>query len=84
MPLMEHIRELRNRLFKAAFAVLIGAIIGWFLYPHVWSFMERPYCRLNLTPLTATGHHQGCQEKDKKKAKQINVIFMKKKRRIKT
>jgi sec-independent protein translocase protein TatC len=46
MPLLEHIRELRNRVIKVAIAVTIGTIIGWLIYPHVWSFLEQPFCRL--------------------------------------
>jgi sec-independent protein translocase protein TatC len=46
MPLMEHIRELRNRVIKIAVAVTIGAIIGWLVYPRVWHFIQQPYCRL--------------------------------------
>jgi sec-independent protein translocase protein TatC len=46
MPLLEHIRELRNRIIKVAIAVTIGTIIGWLIYPHVWSFLEQPFCRL--------------------------------------
>jgi sec-independent protein translocase protein TatC len=48
MPLMEHIRELRNRVFKALLFATIGAIAGWYLYPHIWNFIEAPYCRLQL------------------------------------
>ncbi|HEU5420649.1 MAG TPA: twin-arginine translocase subunit TatC [Streptosporangiaceae bacterium] len=48
MPLMEHIRELRNRVFKALLFATIGAIAGWYLYPHIWHFIEAPYCRLHL------------------------------------
>jgi sec-independent protein translocase protein TatC len=55
MPLMEHIRELRNRIFKVLLFVAVGAIIGWFLYPPVWHFIEQPYCRLNLQPPTVPG-----------------------------
>jgi sec-independent protein translocase protein TatC len=46
MPLMEHIRELRNRIIKVAVVVTVGAVLGWYLYPHVWAFIERPYCRV--------------------------------------
>ncbi|HTF12826.1 MAG TPA: twin-arginine translocase subunit TatC, partial [Asanoa sp.] len=31
MTLIEHIRELRNRLFKASLALLIGLVIGYLL-----------------------------------------------------
>jgi sec-independent protein translocase protein TatC len=58
MPLMEHIRELRSRLLKAALAVTVGSIIGWFLYPYVFHFMTGPFCRLKLPEITPTikGH----------------------------
>lgn len=46
MPLMEHIRELRNRIIKIAIAITIGSIIGWFVYKYVWQFIEAPYCRI--------------------------------------
>ena len=42
MPLMEHIRELRNRVVKVTIAVTVGSIIGWFFYPHVWHFIQAP------------------------------------------
>lgn len=46
MPLMEHIRELRNRVLKVTLAVVVGSVVGWYLYPHVWHFIEAPYCRI--------------------------------------
>ena len=46
MPLMEHIRELRNRVVKVIIAVAIGAIIGWFFYAHIWHFIRAPYCKV--------------------------------------
>jgi len=58
MPLMEHIRELRNRVVKIAVAISIGSVIGWFVYGHVWSFIETPYCRIPQ-PVTVYGGH-GC------------------------
>jgi sec-independent protein translocase protein TatC len=48
MPLMEHIRELRNRVIKIALAVIVGMAIGWFVYPHVWHFVQAPYCRAHF------------------------------------
>ncbi|HUB38598.1 MAG TPA: twin-arginine translocase subunit TatC [Streptosporangiaceae bacterium] len=45
MPLMEHIRELRNRVVKIAVAVTAGSIAGWFLYNPVFDFIRRPYCK---------------------------------------
>ena len=50
MPLVEHIRELRNRIFKALLAGFGGTIAGWFfLYHQVWSFLEGPFCKLPPT-----------------------------------
>ncbi|WUI03164.1 twin-arginine translocase subunit TatC [Spirillospora sp. NBC_00431] len=46
MPLMEHLRELRNRLIKAILALLIGAVIGWLLFGPVWDALKQPYCSL--------------------------------------
>jgi sec-independent protein translocase protein TatC len=56
MPLMEHLRELRNRVLKALIAATIGAVIGWYLFPHIWHFIEAPYCRLNITVPIAGKH----------------------------
>lgn len=67
MPVLGHVRELRNRVLKALLAVVAGGIIGWLLYPHIWHFIEQPYCRLpqsHFLPGTHTsvlnGHRVGC------------------------
>lgn len=57
MPLMEHIRELRNRVIKIAIAITVGAVIGWLAYKHVWSFIERPFCRLPVSAREIPGQH---------------------------
>jgi sec-independent protein translocase protein TatC len=44
MTLIEHIRELRSRLFKAALGVLIGLIIGMIFAKQVQDFLNSPYC----------------------------------------
>ncbi|WP_347814119.1 twin-arginine translocase subunit TatC [Actinomadura sp. 7K507] len=46
MPLLEHLRELRNRLVKAILAFVVGAVIGWLLFDPVWDFLKQPYCSL--------------------------------------
>ncbi|HEX6471840.1 MAG TPA: twin-arginine translocase subunit TatC [Streptosporangiaceae bacterium] len=46
MPLLEHIRELRNRLIKSILALFIGTIIGWVVFRPVWDFLKEPYCSL--------------------------------------
>jgi sec-independent protein translocase protein TatC len=44
MPLMEHIRELRTRLVKAAIAILIGGVIGFILRNHLIGVLEHQVC----------------------------------------
>jgi sec-independent protein translocase protein TatC len=46
MSLIEHIRELRNRVLKALLVVTAGAIAGWYLESPVFKFITRPYCKL--------------------------------------
>jgi sec-independent protein translocase protein TatC len=44
MTLMDHLTELRRRLVIAAFAIFIGAIIGFLLYSRVLAHLVAPYC----------------------------------------
>jgi sec-independent protein translocase protein TatC len=50
MPLMEHLRELRNRVVKAAAALLIGTAVGLIpaVFNRIWSFVKRPFCSANI------------------------------------
>jgi sec-independent protein translocase protein TatC len=57
MPLMEHIRELRNRVIKIAIVVTIGSVIGWLVYPHVFHFLEQPFCKLPAKERAIPGQH---------------------------
>ncbi len=45
MPLMDHLRELRNRVVRIALAVIAGAIVAWAFYSRIWSFLQRPFCQ---------------------------------------
>jgi sec-independent protein translocase protein TatC len=45
MPLMEHLRELRNRVVKVAVALTVGSVAGWYLWRWVWPFISAPYCK---------------------------------------
>ena len=45
MPLMEHLRELRSRVVKAAIAMTVGSVAGWYLWRWVWPFISAPYCK---------------------------------------
>ncbi|GAB2838457.1 twin-arginine translocase subunit TatC [Actinocorallia aurea] len=44
MPLLDHLRELRNRVVKALLALLIGMIVGWLVKEEVWDFLREPFC----------------------------------------
>ncbi|GAA4525017.1 MULTISPECIES: twin-arginine translocase subunit TatC [Nonomuraea] len=44
MPLMDHLRELRNRLLIAIAAVTVGVIAGWIVSGPVWEVLKDPYC----------------------------------------
>jgi sec-independent protein translocase protein TatC len=44
MPLMEHIRELRSRLIKAALAIIVGGVIGFVLRNHLIGILEHQVC----------------------------------------
>ncbi|WP_433518502.1 twin-arginine translocase subunit TatC [Nonomuraea sp. CA-143628] len=44
MPLMDHLRELRNRLLIATIAVVVGIVIGWIFFDPVWAILKAPYC----------------------------------------
>jgi sec-independent protein translocase protein TatC len=46
MSLIEHIRELRNRLLKALLGIALGMIVGWIFFNPVWHFIEKPYCKI--------------------------------------
>src|SRR5215470_243696 len=58
MPLMEHIRELRNRLIKVVLAVIAGMVVGWLLYERAFNFIIGPYCRITIQ------HTTGCHGPD--------------------
>ncbi|MEJ3750413.1 twin-arginine translocase subunit TatC [Actinomycetes bacterium KLBMP 9797] len=55
MTLIEHLRELRTRLFRASLAILIGFAIGFWLSEPVMAFMDDPYCALPQAKDPSTG-----------------------------
>ena len=46
MPLLDHFRELRNRVVKSALAVVMGSLIGWFFYNEIITKLAEPVCDL--------------------------------------
>lgn len=47
MPLVDHLRELRSRIFKALIFIVLGAVVGFIWYDNgLLDFLKRPYCAL--------------------------------------
>lgn len=46
MTLIEHIKELRDRLFKASLGVIVGLIVGFLVSQQVFDILSVPYCNL--------------------------------------
>lgn len=46
MTLMEHIRELRDRLFRASIGLVVGIGIGWWLSKPAFELLRKPYNKL--------------------------------------
>ncbi len=44
MSLVEHLTELRRRLFISALALAAGMVVGFVFFPHIFHVLERPYC----------------------------------------
>ena len=42
MSLIEHLRELRSRLFKASVAIVIGTVAAWGFYPQIFEILSQP------------------------------------------
>ena len=44
MPLLDHLRELRNRVVKMALALAAGMTAGFIFFSQAWHVIERPLC----------------------------------------
>jgi sec-independent protein translocase protein TatC len=49
MTLIEHIRELRTRLFRASIAIVIGTVVGYLVANPVQTYLTDPYCNFILS-----------------------------------
>ncbi len=47
MPLRAHLIELRKRVGLAAIGLVLGAIVGWIVYPTVFAILQAPVVQLN-------------------------------------
>lgn len=45
MSLMDHLRELRNRILKSAVAVIVAGVVAYIFYDDIFRFFTRPYCQ---------------------------------------
>jgi sec-independent protein translocase protein TatC len=43
MPLTEHLRELRSRLFKSGLAIGLGMVVGWIYYAQIFAWLSEPF-----------------------------------------
>ena len=50
MPLLEHFRELRVRLFRSAISILFASGICWSLYSKIVDFLAKPICSTASNP----------------------------------
>lgn len=48
MPLMDHLRELRNRVLISVLALVVTTIVGLIFFDPIWAFMSKPYCSLEI------------------------------------
>jgi sec-independent protein translocase protein TatC len=55
MSLVDHLRELRNRLGISALAVVACMVVVWFLWVPLFEFLKEPYCR------TGAGEQADCE-----------------------
>ncbi|NBQ60605.1 MAG: twin-arginine translocase subunit TatC [Actinobacteria bacterium] len=46
MPLLDHLREFRNRLIKSLFGISLAALLGWYFYQSIIRFLTLPFCDL--------------------------------------
>ncbi len=49
MPLVDHLREFRNRFLKSLLSVSLLSILGWIYYQPIINELARPFCDLKAT-----------------------------------
>jgi sec-independent protein translocase protein TatC len=60
MTLIEHVRELRNRLFWASLGVVAGLIVGFIISGWVFDILKGPYCSLDSSWVTNASGERVC------------------------
>lgn len=46
MPVLDHLRELRNRIVKVLVIIGVGGVVGFLLYNRILDVLKAPYCDL--------------------------------------
>lgn len=60
MPLMDHLRELRNRLVKVILVIVVGMIAALCFSNQTWNFVVHPFCSASIGGLSGC-HKAGDQ-----------------------
>jgi sec-independent protein translocase protein TatC len=60
MPLMDHIRELRNRVVKIILGLGLGMVVGFIFFHWIWAKIEAPFCAAKINGMTGC-HYVGDQ-----------------------
>ena len=55
MPLLDHMREFRDRLIKSSIAVALGAVMGWIFYQKIIRLLTLPFCDLGSSATVVEG-----------------------------
>lgn len=56
MPLIEHLRELRSRVFRSTLAIIVGFGFGWWLYNPIITKLAEPVCDLKAAQNSGATH----------------------------
>jgi sec-independent protein translocase protein TatC len=57
MSLLEHFRELRKRVVRAALSIAVFGVLGWIFYSKIVRILTKPVC--DLSRAASTPHHCG-------------------------
>ena len=61
MALVEHLRELRNRLGISLLALAVAAVVAFFLREEVFDLVKRPYCQTDVAQQAAERSGEQCE-----------------------
>jgi len=56
MPLLEHLRELRKRGFRASIVIVLASIVGWYFYIDIITQLALPVCDLKAAQSSGATH----------------------------